>query len=88
MDEDARRMLSDCQYIKLLNQAPLDAQQLGKLLKISPEELDYITNVNAGSGLLIAGNAVVPFVNDFPTDTELYKLMDTNPNSAKTMTRV
>ena len=88
MDEDARRMLSDCQYIKLLNQAPLDAQQLGKLLKISPEELDYITNVNAGSGLLIAGNAVVPFVNDFPTDTELYKLMDTNPNSAKAMTRV
>ena len=88
MDEDARRMLSDCQYIKLLNQAPLDAQQLGKLLKISPEELDYITNVNAGSGLLIAGNAVVPFTNDLPTDTELYKLMDTNPNSAKTMTRI
>lgn len=88
MDEDARRMLSDCQYIKLLNQAPLDAQQLGKLLKISPEELDYITNVDAGSGLLIAGRSVVPFVNEFPENTRLYKLMDTNPNTTKSLPRI
>lgn len=88
MDDDARRMLSDCQYIKLLNQAPLDAQQLGKLLKISPEELDYITNVDAGSGLLIAGRSVVPFINEFPENTKLFKLMDTNPNSGKAMARI
>ncbi|PWM56501.1 MAG: conjugal transfer protein [Subdoligranulum variabile] len=88
MDEDARRMLSDCQYIKLLNQAPLDAQQLGKLLKISPEELDYITNVDAGNGLLIAGRSVVPFSNEFPENTKLYKLMDTNPNSTKSLPRI
>ena len=81
-------MLSDCQYIKLLNQAPLDVQQLGKLLKISPEELDYITNVDAGSGLLIAGRSVVPFVNEFPENTRLYKLMDTNPNTTKSLPRI
>lgn len=88
LDDDARRMLSDCQYIKLLNQAPLDAQQLGKLLKISPEELDYITNVDSGCGLLIAGRSVVPFVNEFPENTKLFKLMDTNPNSGKAMARI
>lgn len=87
MDEDARRMLSDCQYIKLLNQAPLDAQQLGNLLKISPEELGYVTNVNSGCGLLIAGRSIVPFVNEFPEDTELFRLMDTNPNNKKAMAR-
>lgn len=88
LNEDSRRMLSDCQYIKLLNQAPLDAQALGKQLKISPEELTYVTNVDAGCGLLIAGRTVVPFVDDFPSNTELFKLMDTNPNTAKAMPRM
>lgn len=87
-NEDARRMLSDCSYIKLLNQAPDDAKQLGELLKISEEELAYVTDVEVGSGLLIAGKTVVPFTNDFPRDTELFRLMDTSPAVRDTKTRV
>ena len=79
-DED---MLSDCGYIKLLNQAPDDANDIARLLHISDEEKRYIENAEVGSGLLIADKVVVPFNNTFPQDTELFRLMDTNPNSSK-----
>ena len=79
-NEDARRMLSDCGYIKLLNQAPDDANDIARLLHISDEEKRYIENAEVGSGLLIADKVVVPFNNTFPQDTELFRLMDTNPN--------
>ena len=80
-NEDARRMLSDCGYIKLLNQAPDDANDIARLLHISDEEKRYIENAEVGSGLLIADKVVVPFNNTFPQDTELFRLMDTNPES-------
>lgn len=79
-NEDARRMLSDCGYIKLLNQSPDDANDLARLLHISNEEKRYIENADVGSGLLIVSKTVVPFNNDFPKDTELFRLMDTSPN--------
>lgn len=79
-NEDARRMLSDCGYIKLLNQSPDDANDLARLLHISNEEKRYIENAEIGSGLLIVSKTVVPFNNDFPKDTELFRLMDTSPN--------
>lgn len=79
-NEDARRMLSDCGYIKLLNQSPDDANDLARLLHISNEEKRYIESAEVGSGLLIVSKTVVPFNNDFPKDTELFRLMDTSPN--------
>ena len=82
-NEDARRMLSDCGYIKLLNQAPDDANDIARLLHISDEEKRYIENAEVGSGLLIEDKVVVPFNNTFPQDTELFRLMDTNPNRKK-----
>ena len=48
-----------------------------KLLNISDLQLSYITNVGAGQGLLKVGSSLVPFVNKFPRNTELYKLMTT-----------
>jgi len=84
-DED---MLSDCGYIKLLNQAPDDANDIARLLHISDEEKRYIENAEVGSGLLIADKVVVPFNNTFPQDTELFRLMDTNPNSSKQKTPI
>lgn len=68
-NEDARRMLSDCGYIKLLNQSPDDANDLARLLHISNEEKRYIENAEVGSGLLIVSKTVVPFNNDFPKDS-------------------
>ena len=33
----------------------------------------------AGQGLIFYGNVILPFVDRFPTDTELYRIMTTRP---------
>ena len=43
-----------------------------QLLNISEEQMSYITNADAGCGLIKYGSALVPFVNHFPHNTELY----------------
>ena len=51
-------------------------------MNISPEQTGYITNAPAGCGLLRYGGALVPFKNQFPKDTELYRLMTTKPDES------
>ncbi len=75
----ASTMLSNSEFIVMLNQAAADRQKLAELLSISREQMGYITNAEAGCGLLRYGSALVPFVNRFPRDTELYRLMTTKP---------
>ena len=64
----------------MLNQASTDRTELAKLLNISDQQLSFITNVEAGNGLLKVGNSLIPFVNKFPKNTELYRLMNTKLN--------
>ena len=73
----ARTMLANSEFIIMLNQASTDRIELAKLLNISDLQLSYITNVGAGQGLLKVGSSLVPFVNKFLCNTELYKLMTT-----------
>lgn len=75
----ARTMLSNSEFIVMLNQAPKDRQQLADLLNISDEQLGYVTDAEAGCGLLRYGSSVVPFINQFPKNTKLYRLMTTRP---------
>lgn len=78
----ASTMLSNSEMLILLNQAPSDREKLAALLNISPEQTSYITNAPAGCGLLRYGGALVPFRNQFPRDTELYRLMTTKPDES------
>ncbi len=80
--ETARLMLANSEYIVMYNQAATDRAELAKLLKISSAQMSYITNAEVGSGLMRVGNAIVPFVNQIPRDTELYKLMTTTMGEA------
>ena len=75
----ARTMLSNSEFIVMLNQAATDRVELAKLLNISDLQLSYITNVTAGHGLIKVGSSLVPFENNFPKDTMLYRLMSTKP---------
>ena len=77
--ETARLMFANSEFLLLFNQAATDRAELSKLLHISDTQLSYITNAEAGHGLLRMGGAIVPFVNTIPRDTELYKLMTTTP---------
>ena len=72
-------MLANSEFLLMLNQAPSDRIELAGLLNISETQMGYITNAPAGHGLIKVGGSIVPFVNDFPTDTQLYKLMSTRP---------
>lgn len=76
---DASTMLSNSEFVVMLNQASSDRKELGKLLNISDEQMSYITNADAGCGLIRYGSSLVPFVNRFPKNTKLYKLMTTKP---------
>jgi len=80
----ARTMLANSEFIVMLNQASTDRIELAKLLGISETQLSYITNVNAGCGLLKVGSALVPFTDDFPKDTTMYRLMSTKPGETAT----
>ena len=73
----ASTMLSNSEFIIMLNQASQDREKLAELLNISELQLSYITNVNPGEGLIKVGNNLIPFENKFPKNTELYKLMST-----------
>ena len=75
----ARTMLSNSEFIIMLNQASLDSAELSKLFSISPAQMSFITNAEAGRGLIKIGSALIPFENDFPRDTELYRLMTSKP---------
>lgn len=77
--ETARLMLSNSEYMVLLNQAASDRAELAKLLNISDTQMSFITNSEAGSGLVKVQGALVPFVNKIPKNTELYRLITTRP---------
>ena len=79
----ASTMLSNSEFIVMLNQAASDREKLAKLLNISNEQMSYITNADAGCGLIKYGSALVPFVNRFPKNTKLYELMTTRPGEGK-----
>lgn len=80
----ASTMLSNSEFIVMLNQASSDREELARLLNISPEQMNYITNVEAGHGLIKYGGTLIPFVNKFPSDTKLYQLMTTKPSDKGT----
>ena len=75
----ASTMLSNSEFIVMLNQAASDREKLARLLNISREQMSYITNADAGCGLIKYGGSLVPFRNRFPKDTKLYQLMTTKP---------
>ena len=76
---EIENIFENSDFIYMLNQAGGDRQILAKQLNISPHQLSYVTNSNAGEGLLFYGNVIIPFVDHFPKGTELYSIMTTRP---------
>ena len=70
-------ILENSDFLLLLNQAAGDREILAKQLNISPNQLKYVTQSEAGEGLIFFGNIILPFVDKFPQNTMLYKIMST-----------
>ena len=83
---EIENVFENSDFILMLNQAVGDRQILAKQLNISPHQLSYVTHSGEGEGLLFYGNVILPFVDRFPKDLELYRIMTTKPqeiNEAK-----
>lgn len=78
--KEVENIFENSDFVYMLNQAVGDRQILAKQLNISPHQLSYVTHSGEGEGLLFYGNVILPFVDRFPTDLELYKLLTTKLN--------
>ena len=76
---EIENIFENSDFVYMLNQAAGDRQILARQLNISPHQLSYVTNSNAGEGLLFYGNVIIPFIDHFPKDTHLYQLLTTRP---------
>ena len=76
---EIENIFENSDFIYMLNQAAGDRQILAKQLNISPHQLSYVTHSGEGEGLLFYGNVILPFVDRFPEDTELYRRLTTKP---------
>ena len=74
---EVENIFENSDFLYMLNQASGDRAILAKQLNISPHQLSYVTQSGEGEGLLFYGNVILPFVDHFPTDLELYKIMTT-----------
>ena len=77
---EVENIFENSDFVYMLNQAGGDRQILAKQLGISPHQLSYVTHSSEGEGLLFYGNVIIPFVDRFPKNTELYRIMTTKPS--------
>ena len=80
---EVENIFENSDYIYMLNQASGDRQILAKQLGISPHQLSYVTQSGEGEGLLFYGSVILPFVDHFPKDSELYQIMTTKLTELK-----
>ena len=78
---EIENILENSDFILMLNQGASDRGILAQRLGISPQELTHVTNSGEGEGLLFFGDKIIPFVDKFPRDTQLYRVMTTNLRS-------
>jgi len=74
---EIENIFENSDFVYMLAQAPGDREILAAKLHISPKQLTYVTHSEAGEGLIFYGNVILPFVDKFPADTELYRIMTT-----------
>jgi len=74
---EVENIFENSDFVYMLNQAAGDRQILAQQLNISPHQLSYVTHSGEGEGLLFYGNVILPFVDRFPTDLQLYRIMTT-----------
>lgn len=80
---EIENIFENSDFVYMLNQAAGDREILARQLNISPQQLSYVTHSEAGEGLIFYGNVILPFIDRFPQNTELYRIMTTKPEEMK-----
>ena len=74
----ARKMLSNCNFVQILNQSASDREKLRELLNLSQAQVDVITSAPRGQGLIFTGTNTVPFASTFPKNNSIYRCLTSN----------
>ena len=77
---EIENIFENSDFIYLLNQASGDRKILCERLNISNQQAAHISNSGPGQGLIFFGNVILPFMDHFPQDNELYSIMTTKPS--------
>ena len=80
---EVENILENSEFMVMLAQAAGDREILARQLGISPHQLSYVTHSGSGEGLLFYGDTTIPFVDRFPQNTEIYRLLTTRPEDLK-----
>lgn len=51
--------------------------QMQQMYNLTDAEMEYITSSGSGHGLIYNGKDIIPFIDEFPRDTKLYRAMTT-----------
>lgn len=78
-----RTMLSNCNFIQMLNQAPLDRENLRTLLNLSDSQVATITSAPKGQGLIYTGSNCVGFHSVFPKNNSIYRCLTSSMKEIK-----
>ena len=76
-NDTTSQIISNCEFLIIMNQAKDDRVSIAQLLGLSDNQIEYINNADAGTGIIRAGSSIVPFKAQFPKDTKLYKTIST-----------
>lgn len=73
----AKTMLANVDFIVLFNQSPSDRETLRDTLKLSDQEMRYISSSPPGQGIIGIDHKWLPFFDRFPQTSEIYRLITT-----------
>lgn len=77
---DARAIINNSSFATMMNQSMMDRNALSQLFGLTETDLKYMTNVKPGNGLIWTPKGTFPVEDNFPDDTELFKLFSTAPD--------
>lgn len=74
-----RKLLGNSQFKVLLKLEGLALQEVKRIVKLTEHQARYIERPkDKGAGLIVAGDAIVPFENPIPKESKLYQLIATD----------
>ncbi len=79
---DIEGIIGNSDFIYLLNTGKEDREILKKAYSLSEGQLSHITNAEAGCGLIIFDNYIIPFVDRYPQNTKTFAIMNTRPEGS------
>ena len=74
----SRNIINNTSFIQMLSLPKIDRMNISQLLGVSDSQLAYITDNQPGHGLIYNTKTILPFENDFPTDTKIYQIVNSS----------